>query len=58
MTSPRFNGAAGATAALLFCVFVFANTPGSRAQEPDGNYGVGIPGVFLLVADVTVGYIS
>ena len=28
-------------------MFVFANTPGSQAQEPGGNYGVGIPDVFL-----------
>ena len=46
MTSPVFRFAAGA-AAVLLCVFAFANTPGSQAQEPDGNYGVGIPEVFL-----------
>ena len=45
MTSPRFKLAAGA--AVLLCAFVFANTPGSQAQEPEGNYGVGIPEVFL-----------
>jgi cytochrome c peroxidase len=46
MTSPRFKLAAGA-AAVLLCAFVFANTPGSQAQEPEGNYGIGIPEVFL-----------
>ena len=46
MTSPGFKLAAGA-AAVLLCVFAFANTPGSQAQEPEGNYGVGIPEVFL-----------
>src|SRR5688572_18819969 len=47
MTSPRFRLAAGTAAALLVCVLVFASAPGSRAQEPEGNYGVGIPEVFL-----------
>lgn len=41
----RFELAAGA--AILFCAFVFANTAGSQAQEPEGDYGVGIPDVFL-----------
>ena len=46
MTSPVFKLAAGAAAVLLW-VFAFANTPASQAQEPEGNYGVGIPEVFL-----------
>ena len=46
MTSPVFKLAAG-TAAVLLWVFAFANTTGSQAQEPEGNYGVGIPEVFL-----------
>jgi cytochrome c peroxidase len=45
MTSPRVKLAAGA--AVLFCAFVFANTSGGQTQEPEGNYGVGIPDVFL-----------
>src|SRR5687767_2936290 len=45
MTSSRVKLAAGV--AVLLCVFVSANTPGSQAQEPEGNYGVGIPAVFL-----------
>ena len=46
MTSPVFKLAAGAAAVLLW-VFAFANTSGSQAQEPEGNYGVGIPEVFV-----------
>lgn len=45
-TSPVFKAAAGAAAVLLW-VFAFASSSGSQAQEPDGNYGVGIPEVFL-----------
>src|SRR6185436_8175580 len=45
MTSPRLKLVIGAV--VLLCAFVFANTPGSQAQEPEGNYGVGIPEVFL-----------
>jgi cytochrome c peroxidase len=45
MTSSRFTLAAGAI--LFIGVFALANTPGSHAQEPDGNYGIGIPDVFL-----------
>jgi cytochrome c peroxidase len=44
MTSPVFKLAAGA---VLLWVFAFANTSGSQAQEPEGNYGVGIPEVFV-----------
>jgi cytochrome c peroxidase len=32
---------------LLIYVLAFAGATGSRAQEPDGNYGVGLPDVFL-----------
>jgi cytochrome c peroxidase len=46
MTSSRRNLTAGAVAMLL-CVFVITDTGGTRAQEPDGNFGVGIPSVFL-----------
>jgi cytochrome c peroxidase len=46
MTSRVCKLAAGAAAALLW-IFAFATTGGSHAQEPDGNYGVGIPDVFL-----------
>jgi cytochrome c peroxidase len=46
MTSSVFKLAAAAAAVLLW-VFSFANTTGSHAQEPEGNYGVGIPEVFL-----------
>jgi hypothetical protein len=45
MTSLRFKLAAGS--AVLLGALVFANTPGSQAQEQEGNYGVGIPEVFL-----------
>jgi hypothetical protein len=34
-------------AAIFLCGFIFANTGGSLAQEPAGNYGIGIPDVFL-----------
>ena len=46
MTSRGFKLAAG-TAALILCAFVLSSGPGSRAQEPDGHFGVGIPEVFL-----------
>lgn len=46
MRSPVVKFAAG-TAALLVWIFAFANTQRSRAQEPEGNFGVGIPDVFL-----------
>jgi cytochrome c peroxidase len=45
MTSPIFKLATAA--AVLVWMFAFATTAGSRAQEPDGHYGVGIPDVFL-----------
>jgi cytochrome c peroxidase len=35
------------TVAILFCALVFANMTGTQAQEPDGDYGIGIPDVFL-----------
>ena len=46
MTPPRFTYAAGAVAILLGAL-IFARTPATRAQEVDGNYGIGIPEVFL-----------
>jgi hypothetical protein len=46
MTSSRFRYAAGAVAILLGAVGL-ALTPGTRAQEVEGNYGIGIPEVFL-----------
>ena len=46
MRFSRCNLAVGA-AAILLCAFVLANTAGSQAQEPEGNFGVGIPDVFL-----------
>src|SRR5438309_11683759 len=46
MTSRRFMYAAGAVASLLGAL-ILAVTPGTRAQEVDGNYGIGIPDVFL-----------
>ena len=45
MTSSRRNLAVGAATAL--CAFVIATMAGSHAQEPEGNFGVGIPSVFL-----------
>ncbi len=46
MSSVRFRFVAGATLILL-CAFGLAGTLGTRAQEPEGNFGVGIPEVFL-----------
>jgi hypothetical protein len=46
MTPPRFTYAAGAVAILLGAL-ILARTPATRAQEFDGNYGIGIPEVFL-----------
>ena len=46
MTSLRLRCAAGAVAILLGAL-VLALTPGTRAQEVDENYGIGIPEVFL-----------
>jgi cytochrome c peroxidase len=46
MSFPQFKYAVPATAILL-CAVVLASTPGTRAQESEGNYGVGIPEVFL-----------
>src|SRR5438309_10395952 len=46
MTPPRFTYAAGAVAILLGALILVV-TPGTRAQEVDGNYGIGIPDVFL-----------
>ena len=47
MTSRRFRLATGATTLLLICVLVSAIDPASQAQEPEGNFGVGIPEVFV-----------
>ena len=44
---PQYSSSRLEQQRFFFCVFVFANTPGSQAQEPEGNYGVGIPDVFL-----------
>jgi hypothetical protein len=46
MKSPRFTYVAGA-AAILLCGLILASARATRAQEPEGNYGVGIPEVFL-----------
>ncbi len=46
MTSSRRNLAVGG-AAIFLCALGLANTAGSQAQEPEGNYGVGIPDVFV-----------
>jgi len=45
MASRRYIRVFGATAIILY-TFTLAGTIGSRAQEPAGNYGVGIPDVF------------
>src|SRR5438874_674768 len=45
MTYRRFTYAAGAVAILLGALL--AVPPGTRAQEIDGNYGIGIPEVLL-----------
>jgi hypothetical protein len=46
MKSTHFTIATG-IAGLLLCAFLFASTAGTRAQEPEGNFGVGFPDVFL-----------
>jgi cytochrome c peroxidase len=46
MKRPHFKYVAGAAAALL-CALILASAPATRAQAPEGNYGVGIPEVFL-----------
>ena len=46
MKSPHFKYVAGA-AAILLCALILASAPATRAQEPEGNYGVGIPEIFL-----------
>jgi cytochrome c peroxidase len=46
MASRRLIHAVG-TAVLLLFAFVVASIVSSRAQEPQGNYGVGIPDVFV-----------
>jgi cytochrome c peroxidase len=47
MTSRRFTLATGAASLLLLYAFVFAGAPIGRAQEPEGNFGVGIPETFV-----------
>jgi cytochrome c peroxidase len=46
MKFPQFAYVAGA-AAILLCALILASAPATRAQEPEGNYGIGIPEVFL-----------
>ena len=46
MTFPHFKYVAAAAATLL-CALLLASASATRAQEPEGNYGVGIPEVFL-----------
>src|SRR5688500_15046291 len=46
MTSIYYKYAVGA-AAILLCALVLTSASVTRAQEPEGNYGVGIPEVFL-----------
>src|SRR5688572_23237473 len=46
MTSRYFKSAIAAAAILLYAL-VLVSVPGTRAQEPEGNFGVGIPEVFL-----------
>jgi cytochrome c peroxidase len=46
MKSPRFTYVAGAAAIFLSALIVMS-APATLAQEPEGNYGVGIPQVFL-----------
>src|SRR5687768_7010131 len=45
MNRAQRNLAAGIL--ILAYALSFAHATGSRAQEPDGNYGVGLPDVFL-----------
>jgi cytochrome c peroxidase len=47
MTSRTFRLAIGATALLLVFALVILGGPASQAQEPEGNFGVGIPEVFV-----------
>jgi cytochrome c peroxidase len=47
MTSRTFRLATGAAALLIVYAFVTGGAPASRAQEPDGNFGVGVPEVFV-----------
>src|SRR5438034_6780957 len=43
---PQLKYVVGVTA-LLLCALILASTPRTRAQEFEGNYGVGVPEVFL-----------
>ena len=47
MTFRTFKLATGAAALLLLYALVISGAPASQAQEPEGNFGVGIPSVFL-----------
>src|SRR5688500_6557385 len=47
MTSVRDFRRAATAAAIAFWTLVAAPAPNTQAQEPEGNYGVGIPDVFL-----------
>jgi cytochrome c peroxidase len=47
MTSRTFRLATGAAALLLAYAFVIGGAPPSQAQEPEGNFGVGIPETFV-----------
>ena len=47
MTSRTFKLATGATALVLVYAFVIASGPAGQAQEPEGNFGVGIPRTFV-----------
>jgi hypothetical protein len=46
MASPQVK-LVGGGAAIFLSAFFLASTAGSRAQALEGNYGVGIPDVFL-----------
>jgi cytochrome c peroxidase len=37
----------GGAAVIFLCAFVFASTAGTGAQEPESNFGIGSPEVFL-----------
>ena len=47
MTSRTCRLASGAAALLLAYAFVIGGAPTSQAQEPEGNFGVGIPQTFV-----------
>ena len=47
MTSRTFKLATGALALVFVYTFVVAHGPATQAQEPEGNFGVGIPRTFV-----------